>query len=184
LNLQQLEYDTILRIKFAEIDQERGILRGIAGGAYHFLFPSQKTELEEGWIATQSEMITTKTESHNHNTWVLSHKEIQIVAVEHENGIEFLFPVIQEILVGVAATIVTSFIQHMWNKWGAARKAAYVPGGEPSYVVEVASEAFPDGRIKTVKRLEVRGPVSTEQIGDLTTKALTEVPRSRTKNSK
>ena len=73
MDIQQLEYNTPLRIKFASMDIN-GNLIGDAGPEYDILFPDPSTPLESGWIATQSQEIHTRTESYGHRTWILSMK--------------------------------------------------------------------------------------------------------------
>ena len=172
MDLQQLEYNTPLRIKFASIN-EIGNLVPDAHVEYTVLFPNQSSELEGGWIATQSEMIQTKNASFNHRTWTLSHDNIQIVAVEHETGIELLFDIFRDTGVSVATVGITSLIAWMWNKWRASRKLPGTNKVDPSYVRETV-EYFPDGRTKKSIREEIRGPVSAEVVREHTADALAE----------
>lgn len=153
MDLQQLEFNTPLRIKFASKDENGNPARD-AYTEYRDLFPDQVTPLEEDWVATRSEKIKTRAESYDHNTWIFSHDQIKIGAVEHETGIKFLI----EIAAGVAVTVISSFVMRMWNKWGASRKK-YYPNKGVSFVLEINSKTFPDGRSKTDSRIERSGPV-------------------------
>jgi hypothetical protein len=130
--------------------------------------------LEEGWVATESKPIMTRSE-YLRPTWILSDKKIQIAAVEHETGIEFLFDLAKDIAIGVTTPIIVSILTKMWNKWRTSRTSSNPSKVEPSYIIEYVSEASPDGTIKTVKRIEIRGQVSTYKIGDQTAKALNEL---------
>lgn len=66
MDLQQLEFNAPLRIKFAS-ESEYGHPTS-AYKEYRDLFPAQHTELEEDWTATLSEMIKTRGESHGQKT--------------------------------------------------------------------------------------------------------------------
>jgi hypothetical protein len=122
------------------------------------------------WTATLSEKIKTRAESHGHNTWILSHDQIKIGAVEHEDGIEFLL----NIASGVAVSVISTFVLRMWNKWGGLRKK-YQPKESVSFVLEINSRTFPDGRSETESRIEKSGQVSNEMIIEEMEKALSEL---------
>jgi hypothetical protein len=77
---------------------------------------------KEGWTPTQLGFIETRTESAS-EAWKLSDGQFEIVAVEHESGIELI---LVPILVGVAAPLLTDaikgFLKWAWKRWHDVRK--------------------------------------------------------------
>jgi hypothetical protein len=166
MDIQQLEFNAPLRIKFAS-KSEHGHPAS-AYDEYRDLFPDPVTPLEGDWSATRSEEIKTRPKSHGqHNTWILSHDQIKIGAVEHEDGIEFLLSIAS----GVAVSVISPLVLRMWSKWGGLRKK-YHPKETVSFVLEINSRTFPDGRSETESRIEKSGQVSDETIIEETEKAL------------
>ena len=164
MDVQRLERDTPLRIKFASIN-ENGNLFPDAHEEYDDIFPNQTTQLEEGWIATRSNDIEARDGSSGHKAWTLTHDKdkISIGAVAHETGIEFLIDYLREVAVGVATTAITSLMNSMWNKWRASRKLPGKNKIESTYVIE-AEKVLPDGSKKLIKENIAGGAVTTEQI--------------------
>jgi hypothetical protein len=172
MDVEQLELNAPLRIKFASMDKNENLI-GDAGPEYNMLFPNLSTLLESGWIATGSQKIHTRTESYNHRTWILSHENLRIVAVEHETGIEFLIDTFKDVSVQVATAAVTSLISFLWTKWRAARKSRGTNFVESTYVKETL-KISPDGS-KTYTRELLPGTVSNKGIEENMANALAEL---------
>jgi hypothetical protein len=174
MNVQQLEYDAPLRIKFASMDKN-GRLVGNAGPYhYDFLFSDDSTMLEGGWTVRRSDNIHTRQEPsqerNGHRTWILSKDKIQIAAVEHEDGIELLFDMVKDVTVQVGTAAVTSLITLMWSKWRKSRGSR-----EDTYMKETL-KILPNGT-KVYTREELPNSVSSKGIEENVANALAELSK-------
>jgi hypothetical protein len=140
-----------LRIKFAAI-APRGDPVGDAHDEYdHFL-----DALPTGWEASRLGLIETRTEAQR-MAWHLTNGEIDLVAVEHETGLELL---LIPVAINVASAAVLGFTKWGWRRWRELRQDPPHPKVEPSLVIEVPR---PDGGLPPI-RLIVPPPVSDDDI--------------------
>jgi hypothetical protein len=145
----QLEHTTTLRIKFAST-QPNGNVYGDAYLEYKGFF----TDLPDGWQAAKIGLIETRTEA-TRDAWYLQSGETEVVAVQHETGLELL-------LLGVATGLVVNAVTGL-AVWGFGRwrsRRAGDPAKWPtSLVIEVPRPA-PGPPFKLV----LPSPVSDEEI--------------------
>ena len=152
---QQLESATELRIKFAAMDH-RGDLKADAHDEYPKFFVEQ---LPSGWSAARLGKIETRTEA-TRDAWHLTNGQIDLVAVQHETGVEIL-------LVGVATNLISAgliaFTAWGWRRWRDLRKNPPHPKVDPSFVIEVPRKASAGGVLPPL-RLIIPQPVSDADI--------------------
>lgn len=152
---QQLESTTELRIKFAGMNR-RGDLIGDAHDEYPKFFGEQ---LPSGWSAAKLGEIETRTEA-KRDAWHLTNGQIDLVAVQHETGVEIL-------LVGVATNLISAgliaFAAWGWRRWRDLRKNPPHPKVDPSLVIEVPRKESA-GRALPPLRLIIPQPVSDADI--------------------
>ena len=145
-----------LRIKFASID-EYGILTRDASEEYAFL----ERPLLKGWTAAPAEAVKVVRRD-RHSTWRLRTESETIVAVQHETGLEILLAV----GVNVASAAVIAFVAWAWKKWRESR-AQQIRAGikqEPTLRLETVEERLPNGRIRTSRKVELRGPLTSAAV--------------------
>jgi len=142
-----------LRIKFASID-EYGILTRDASPEYAFL----QRPLLAGWSATPGDPVKIVRRD-RHRTWVLRRRSETVVAVEHETGLEILLPIAQEL----ASAAIIGLVVWSWKTWQASRKPQVRAGTkvESTLVLEEVSERRPDGTIRSSRKVQVRGPLTS-----------------------
>jgi hypothetical protein len=171
MDVQKLEYDADFRIKFASINAKGGL----DGDAHHPEYELFFAELPNDWTRHECpNPIETRFEWRR-RAWVLrhSHSGTEIAAVEHETGIEILVA----IGAGLATEALVVLIKWGWGKWKATR--ANLPNKvEPSLILENVSSRTPDGRILTIGRLEMRGPLTSEEVARQVESALGPIARS------
>lgn len=148
---QRTEGACDLRIKFAAMTL-RGDLVGDAHDEYEQIFDT----LPKGWRASRLGLIETRTEAQR-MAWHLTDGQIDVVAVEHETGIELL-------LIGIAINVASAAILDLtkwgWRRWHELRQQPPHPKRDPSLVIEVPR---PDGGLHPI-RLIVPSPVSDDDI--------------------
>ncbi len=145
-----------LRIKFASID-EYGILTRDASQEYGFL----QAPLLRGWSADQADPVKIVRRD-RHPTWRLRTKSETIVAVQHETGLEILLPIGAKI----ASAAVIAFVGWAWKKWRESR-APQIRAGikqEPTLRLETVEERLPNGRIRTSRKVELHGPLTSAAV--------------------
>lgn len=149
---QALEHATELRIKFASMDS-RGDLWGNAHEEYTTIF----SELPTSWRMEELGRITTRTE-HTRVALHLTNGQVDLLAVQHENGVELL-------LFGAASQLavnsITGFVQWAWKRWHDLREGGWKK--DSSFVVEVPRDVA-SGEVVPPIRLVVPPPVSDEEI--------------------
>lgn len=146
---QRLELAAPLRIKFAAIDP-LGNVYGDASEEYsHFFAP-----LPDGWSAVRLGEINSRL-GYPQTAWHMSQEELDLVAVEHETGIELIF-------LGVVTNIVSAaamgFIKWAWSRWQGLRQDT--PKRSSSVVIEVPRV----GSSAPPIRLVIAPPVSDEDL--------------------
>lgn len=151
---QRIELETRFRIKFAAID-----LRGDLVGDAHDEYRSFFDQLPPGWSATMlPDQIETRTE-HLRPAWHLTNSEQEVLAVEHETGVEIL-------LIGVLTTVIAegliAFTRWGWKRWGGLRRHSTYQKVNPSLVIEIPRHGA--GEPPAPVRLVVSPPVSDEDI--------------------
>lgn len=148
---QSAERSAPLRIKFAGLTQ-RGDLVPDALDEYQQFF----TWLPEGWQAVRLGDIETRTE-YMRPAWHISGGQLDLVAVEHETGIEL-------ILIGVATAILSDaakgFIKWAWARWQNLRAGSAIPKEPASLVIEVPRD---DSSLPPI-RLVIPPPVSDNDL--------------------
>jgi hypothetical protein len=145
----QLELSTVLRIKFASTEPN-GNVYADASTEYDGFF----TELPAGWQASPIGLIQTRTEA-TRDAWHLGNDEVEVVAVEHETGLELL-------LLGVATGLAVNGITALAG-WGLGRWRKRRTGDtwkRPTSLVIEVPRPTPGGPVKLV----VPPPVSDEEI--------------------
>jgi hypothetical protein len=149
---QRLEESAPLRIKFASMN-DRGDLIGDAGEEYLRFF----TSLPDGWRAGRLGDIDTRRE-YLQPAWLVSRDELNLVAVQHETGIELI---LEGVATGVLSNAATSFIKWAWGRWQELRKDSPNLKTSPSFVIEVPRA---DSSAPPI-RLVIPPPVTDEDLG-------------------
>ncbi len=168
MDIQKLERNADIRIKFASIN-DLGGYDGDADEEYQSFFPKKEGKLEGDWVYKEVDgFIETRYEA-TRGAWELCHNptQAQIAAVKHETGIEIL--ILTGIASGVGTSAVIGLVKWGWKKWNTLRssKANKVESG---FIIEKVTDRFPDGRIRTVEKRELRPPLDHEVVN----KCLTE----------
>jgi hypothetical protein len=155
--LQAFEDRPVLRVKFASLRGDGPHLVSDASTEYQGLFD----ELPAGWSVTEEGLVETITE-YSRRAWRLSSDEGDIVAVEHETGLELLV-----ISVGLAETTV-KLVSWAWKRWKARRDesrplrtAPPAPGNDA--VVFERTTLAPDGT-RTQHKVTVPADLVTEDL--------------------
>lgn len=159
MDVQDLEYGAGLRIKFASIDETGGYVDD-ALEEYETFFD----DLPENWVCAEVEgFIDTKFDS-DRRGWELrnSRADLRLGAIEHESGIELLVASGLSLGVGLAVPTIVGFVKWAWRRWRSTR-SSMTDRLDSSLVIEKVTERSPEGRIKTVNRIEIRGPVDDER---------------------
>lgn len=159
MDVQELERNAEVRIKFASINEFGGYNKD-AGVEYQAFFPQKEGPLEQEWVYKKVDKLIETRFEYNRHAWVLTHTptQTQIAAVEHETGIAILTGIVS----GVGTAAVVSLVKWAWQKWKSARASIPQERVESGIVREKVTERFPDGRIRTVERLELRAPLDPE----------------------
>ena len=152
---QQLEFGTLLRIKFASITA-RGELRG---DALEEEYPAFFAELPAGWTADRLGTIETRTEA-TRLAWHLCGPDIDVVAVEHETGVEIL---LFGILTDVASAAILGLATWGWKRWKKLRESASIKE-DPSIVIEVPRGSAIDGGPAPTVKIVIPPPVSADEL--------------------
>jgi hypothetical protein len=147
---ERLERAAPLRLKFASPLNDRGELWSDADPDYPPFFEA----LPDGWEQTRLGLINTQS-GYPRPASQLSDGQFELVAVEHETGIEI-------ILIGVATALladaVKEFIKWAWRRWQEQRKRRSVlPATLVIEIPRIDSSASP-------LRLEVPPPVSDDEL--------------------
>jgi hypothetical protein len=177
VDLQHYEDRTAIRIKFASEKGRR--LVSDATGEYQDLFigpAGQAAWLPPGWEVDPGGMIDTLTE-HKRPAWRLRSADGEVVAVEHETGIEVLLA----IGIGVSTQAVVGLTKALWKEWRqrrggsrTLRQEGYGGAGDDALRVETTVEA-PDGT-RTQRTLSIPASlVDDKRIADLLGGAVNEV---------
>ena len=157
MDIQKLENNADIRIKFASIN-ERGGYDGDSHDEYRALFPQTTGKLTEGWQYEYVGLVETRFE-YDRSAWRLKHQSsgITVATIEHETGIE--------ILVGIASGVATAAIiglsKWLWNQWQDVRGPNK---RSSSLVAEKVTERDTDGNIRYIERIEIRGPIDTTTV--------------------
>jgi hypothetical protein len=111
-----LEKNTALRIKFAGINDFGDRTHDANFEEYDEFF--SESDLPAGWSVDKVGEIDTRTAALR-PAWQFSNGQIELVAVEHETGLELL-------LIGVVAPLVYPDVRKLvvwgWKRWGGLRK--------------------------------------------------------------
>lgn len=182
LKRTDVEHNAAFVIKLALPRNPQGYRPGYAGNEYKSFFAALKVE----YGAEYAGLVDTKSEG-KRDAYAFSGekielgKNIQVVAVAHETGLEILFIVIAAkaltggAAAGVAAGIakavgikagtagVVAFSKWVWKKWEQSRPANR-PKGDLSLVMRKIEERLPDGTIRKSVESEVYGPLDEKQV--------------------
>ncbi len=155
MNAQEYEDRGNLRIKFASTDQF-GFLARDASEEYGSFF----AEAPSGWSVTSAGSVNTLRGDGN-LAWFYRTDSDEVVAVEHETGIEILVLIGVGVASGVATEAVVKLVAWAWKRWRDSRAQGIRSGSkaEPTLVVESVEDRFPDGRIRNSRKLEMHGPI-------------------------
>src|SRR5438874_7533133 len=104
MKAQKYEDQSCLRIKFASIDQYGFLVRD-ASEEYKSFF----LETPPGWSAVDTDPVKTLRGDGN-RAWLLRTESEEVLAVEHETGIEFLLAVGAT----VASTAIVELVSWAW----------------------------------------------------------------------
>jgi hypothetical protein len=149
MSAQQSERDYKLKVKFASLDDE-GHLRFDAVEEYQGFFQ----DLPNGWRVMSEETVTTRFERYR-RAWNLKHEHTDLVAVEHESGIEVIWVGIAVGTAGtVAAEAIVGLVKWAWHKWNSRRESLQKPTS--FLIVEELIDKSTDGSIRSYRRTEVR----------------------------
>jgi hypothetical protein len=110
-----LEKNTALRIKFAGIT-DFGDRTHDANEEYDEFF--SESDLPTGWSVDEVGEINTRSESFR-PAWQLSNGQTELVAVEHETGLELL---LISVMVPLVYPDVKKLVVWGWKRWGGLRK--------------------------------------------------------------
>ena len=156
MDIQQLEYDADVRIKFAAINQKGG-LDGDANQEYLDLL----SNFANGWTYTENPLPIETRFEWMRRSWTFTYKDkkTEIAAVEHETGIEILVAITS----GLAVEAIVHFTKWAWNKWKASR-AADTHKIESSLIVETVTDRTESGTIRTINKIEVHAPLAESDI--------------------
>jgi hypothetical protein len=148
---QEYEDRSNLRIKFASVDPHGFLVRD-ASEEYDTFFD----ETPERWSVKDADRVNTLRYDGN-RAWFLRTDGEELVAVEHETGIEFLLAV----GASVASTAVVEMVSWAWTRWRNSREEKIRTGSrvEATLVLESVEDRFPDGRIRRSRKVEVHGPI-------------------------
>lgn len=137
---------------------EFGFLVRDASDEYQSFF----SETPAGWSVVDTDIVRTLRGDGN-RAWGLQTETEEIVAVEHETGIEFLLAV----AAGVASTAIVELVSWAWKRWRDSRAEGIQMGtkAEPTLVLEAVESRSPDGRIWKTNKLEIRGPIDQPAVG-------------------
>ncbi|HEX9595414.1 MAG TPA: hypothetical protein VF982_00925, partial [Anaerolineales bacterium] len=176
MNLQDLERDPDLRIKFASID-EHGVNIGDADCEYDCFF----TTLPQGWNAEVAEQVQTRSEGPR-PARRLAHDGTELGAVQHETGVEFLVALAGGTASSVASAAIIGFSTWAWSRWQELRASKPLA---PSLVLEGVVARSLTGQPLVTTRQELRGPLSADAVGKSIENFLqrrTEIDLDRTTN--
>jgi hypothetical protein len=125
---QALEEKNALRLKFASIDSWGDPIDD-AGDEYLSFFQ----DLPQGW-STPIELgeIETRTEAMR-SAWHVNGNDVDIVAVEHETGIELI---VVGILTPLVVKAITGFAKWGWKRWKELRSDSEFEKVDASLVIE------------------------------------------------
>ncbi|MGW6903593.1 hypothetical protein [Streptomyces sp. NPDC054940] len=153
---RKLEQAAPLRIKFASLDANGNLLSDSNAG-----YPQFFTHLLGNWHAVQIGDIETRDASRPghgelHRAWDVSNGELNLLAVEHETGIEL----IAAIGVGIMTDAAVGFLRWAWRQWREVRSDLPYPPVSSSVVIEVP-RADPDA---PPVRIVVGAPVTDDEL--------------------
>ncbi|MFX0021331.1 MAG: hypothetical protein ACFE9S_03330 [Candidatus Hermodarchaeota archaeon] len=146
--IKEIENNAGLRIKFANIKDSGVFEYNSQFDDYEFLI----NEIEEEWAVKRGEGFY-------EGYWAITNRQTQdeIAITEHESGLEILITVITNI------PAIVEFVIWAWKKWK-KRREEKKKEPEPSIRVERVTEKKPDGTIRTKERIEIRGPLNSEDV--------------------
>lgn len=156
MNTQQLEYDADVRIKFAAVNNKGGL-----DGDAHLEYLDLLSNFANGWTYTENPINIETRFEWMRRSWTFTYKDkkTEIAAVEHETGIEILVGITS----GLAVEAIVHFTKWAWQKWRASR-ALDKNKVEPSLIVETVTERSESGTVRTINKIEVRGPLAENDI--------------------
>ncbi len=156
MDIQKVEYNADLRIKFASIN-ENGGWNYDAIQEYTQFFD----EFPNDWVYSENTSQIETRFDFQRRAWVLTHSDskTEIAVVEHESGIEFLIAV----GIGLSTEAIISLVKWGWKKWNTSRETLGKKL-EPSLILENVTSRRPDGQILTVERMEFRAPLADNDV--------------------
>lgn len=153
----RLEQAAPVRIKFASLDRYGDPISDSNAG-----YPQFFTHLIDNWHAVQMGDIETRDASRlghteMHRAWCLSNGDLNLLAVEHETGIELIGV---EVAVGILSDVAINFLRWAWRRWREVRSDLPHPTVSSSLIIEVP-RADPDA---PPVRIVVGPPVSDDEL--------------------
>lgn len=155
---RNLEQAAPLRIKFAALDDFGNLISDSDDATYSQFF----MRLLDNWHAVQIGGIETRDASRPgygqlHRAWAVSDGESNLLAVEHETGIELI---LLEITIGILTDAATNLLRWAWRRWREVRSDLPRPIVPSSLIIEVPRRD-PDA---PPVRLVVGSPVSDDEL--------------------
>jgi hypothetical protein len=157
MKAQEYEDQSSFRIKFASIDNYGFLIRDSSEEYTSFFL-----ETPQGWCAGDTDPVQTF-RGDGHRAWLLRMESEEVLAVEHETGIEFLLAVGS----AVASTAIVGLVSWAWQRWRNSRAKGIQMGAkaEPTLVLEAVEDRRLDGRIRISRKLELHGPIDQAAVG-------------------
>jgi hypothetical protein len=156
--LQQLESNPALRIKFASIGND-GFFISDASDDYQQFFADLPKEVSDWEFEPQTMLVQTRRESQR-EAHILRHGGSELAMVKHETGVEVI---VTGVASSHASSAITSLVAWGWNKWKQIRaaKAAKV---ESTLTLEGVMAHDAAGKAAEIVRVEKRGPLSGDVV--------------------
>jgi hypothetical protein len=154
LEANAVERTTPLRVKFAFLDARGGAFPDATADYDDFY-----ADLPAGWRAEKIGDIETRTENQK-EAWYLTDGQTEVVAVQHETGIEILLVlVVAPVAANLVADGIKTLVKWGWHKWNKRRQEANKP--DASVLIEVPRSTRPD---RPPIRLVIPPPVDPDEV--------------------
>jgi hypothetical protein len=123
MDFQRFEDESAIRIKFAS-ERGRRLLSDALDTEYNGLFvgpAGQASWIPAEWTVGNAGLIETLSE-HQQPAWHFTADGADVLAVEHETGIEVL--ILLPIVTGLATNAITGLTKSLWKEWRRRRRTS------------------------------------------------------------